>query len=607
MRASRQDGRHPRPQLVREQWTSLDGAWAFAYDDDGRGIEHGWASGAVEFGRRITVPFAPESAASGIGDTGFHPVVWYRRDLELQVPSGSRAILHFGAVDRHASVGVDGALVAHHVGGQAAFHADITNTLRGSGPHVLVVRAEDDPLDAEVPLGKQDWAPEPHFIWYRRSTGIHRSVWLEVVPEQHVVTLDWSTDVAAGTVTATVTLARTPAPGTRLELAISVAGSPVVDVAITATRRRTVFGAQLPPLRNAMARIGYLWSPENPVLFDADLTLTGDGEPDVVHSYFGVRSTTVGQGAFLLNGLPYPMRGVLEQGYWPTSHFTAPDHGAYRREVELIRALGFNTARIHQKSEDPRMLYWADRLGLMIWAETASAYEFSPRAVAELSREWAELLAQYRNHPSIVTWVPANESWGAQDLAVVPAQREYLQALASLTRAIDPSRPVILNDGWEHVDSDIIGLHDYSPDPSRLEGLIASTEAVERTVTGLGPLGRRSVVGGQQRMDAPVMVSEFGGVAYAAAGTWGYLQAGTPEAFREQVAATFAAVHASAAIAGFCYTQLTDTEQEANGLATADRVPKLPAEELRAIVMGPRRPKAWLLAMAVDDPIPADS
>ena len=593
--ASRQDGSYPRPQLVREQWMPLDGVWEFAYDDEDRGLAERWADRPeTAFPLTIVVPFVPESRASGIRDTGFHPTVWYRRSIPTPVlEPGKRHILHFGAVDHHATVWIDGQLVATHVGGQVAFSVDITDSLQAQrDQHSLVVRARDDVIDPEVPRGKQDWQREPHVIWYHRSTGIWRSVWLESVATQHVQTIEWTTDYTAASVSVVILLALAPAASTAVDIELSVPGEILARLTVAPQSVRTSITIELAALRNAQSREEYLWSPENPTLIDAAIVVREGGHiVDEVASYLGIRSTTVGAGSFRLNGVPYFVRSVLEQGWWDESHLTAPTPAHYRAEVEAILSLGFNAARIHQKTEDPRMLYWADRLGLLVWGESAAAYTYSSRAARLLISEWQEIVEQYRNHPSIVTWVPINESWGVQDAAVSPAQRDFIQAIASLTRALDPSRPVVSNDGWEHVDSDLLTLHDYSSDPALIRARYAGPEAVAAVLRGDGPQLRRPSLTDSQlgRFDAglaPLMITEFGGISFAADGTWGYSTVSTDADFAAAIGGLVAAVLASPVVAGFCYTQLTDTLQESNGLLRSDRSPKLPVETLRAIIVG---------------------
>jgi hypothetical protein len=246
-------------------------------------------------------------------------------------------------------------------------------------------------------------------------------------------------------------------------------------------------------------------------------------------------------------------------------------------EVELIRELGFNSVRLHQKVEDPRFLFQCDRQGLTVWAEAAAAYEFSPRAVELFSVEWARLVRAQRSHPSIIAWVPFNESWGIQQVSVDAAQAAYSLALTNLTRALDASRPVISNDGWEHTDSDLLTVHDYDHRPDDLAARFAAP---------LEPIGHAGRPLGTARPGAPIMLTEFGGIRFEPGGGsegWGYSSATSADDLRDRFEGLFAAVHSSP-LAGFCYTQLTDTAQEKNGLCDERRVPKVAAEVIRGFV-----------------------
>jgi hypothetical protein len=344
-----------------------------------------------------------------------------------------------------------------------------------------------------------------------------------------------------------------------------------------------------------------LWSPEMPRLLDAEVTVLDDVDPDRVRSYLGLRSVGWADGHFLLNERPYYVRGVLAQNYWPESHLAAPNDEALRDEVQLAKDLGFNTVRVHQKPEDPRFLAWADRLGLLVWAEAPSAYEFSSAAVTQLTAEWLALVRRDFSHPSVVAWVPFNESWGVQQVSTAPEQLAFVQGLGMLTRAMDTSRLLVTNDGWEHGDSDLITVHDYGVTRSEVESNYTDRATVDALVDGVGPLGRRIRVGGGNAGGRPVIVSEFGGVSYApghqGAG-WGYETVHTVGEFEQLLRDLFEAVQVSPVLAGWCYTQLTDTGQEMNGLVDAARTPKLPAATIRAIVLGAavdtsshRRPK----------------
>ncbi|MEV7128017.1 glycoside hydrolase family 2 TIM barrel-domain containing protein [Streptomyces sp. NPDC093260] len=606
MSASEQDGTYPRPILRRERWQSLDGVWDFAYDDTGAGEREAWyaedAAGA--FDRRITVPFPPEAPASGIGETTPHRVVWYRRNVPhdlLAAGDGHRALVHFGAVDHRAKVWLDGRLVAEHIGGHSPFTADVTDALRpGADQHVLVVRAEDDPADLAQPRGKQDWQDRPHAVWYERTTGIWQTVWTETVAAAHITDLAWTPDPARG-VLAEITVAEVPAAGLAVDIVLSHDGVVLAESTTTVRTPRSRIDLVVPALRNGIDREDLLWSPERPTLLDARVTVRDPGAGtvlDTVDSYVGLRSTGVGDGAFLLNDRPYYVRSVLNQGYRTDTLLANSGTDELRREVELIKAMGFNAVRIHQKAEDPRFLYWADRLGLLVWGEAPAAYEFGPYAVELFTREWLELVRRDRSHPSIVTWVPVNESWGASDIPHDPAQRHYSLALAHLTRALDPTRPVLSNEGWEHTDSDILGVHDYSSDPEELTRRYGDAAAFGTVLAGPGPQGRALAVTRRQTErytagDAPLMITEFGGLSLRAdEDDFSYTRTSSDTQYAALLGDLFAALRSSPVVSGFCYTQFMDTAQETNGLLFPDGSPKLPLETIRRIVTGEKEAAA---------------
>jgi beta-galactosidase/beta-glucuronidase len=603
-------GSYPRPQMVRALWHELDGDWGFAYDDGRVGITDGWDGATDPFTRSIQVPFPPESAASGIGDNSFHPVVWYRREFteaDLRLAGwgsqGENVLLHFGAVDYRADVWLNGAYLGSHEGGQTPFSFDITRHVnRASGTWTVVVRAEDDPSDLAQPRGKQDWELEPHGIWYKRTTGIWQPVWLEAVPETRVSYLAWSTDVPSGSVTLSLELTERPPQPVVVAVTLELEGVELASVTYNQHEPRSEFVIMLPHQANGQAYQRLLWSPQKPRLVTATITVTAPGQmSDIVGSYFGIRSVGWSKGHFMLNDRPYFVRAVLEQGFWPETHYAAPSAQALRDEVQLIKDLGFNTARIHEKREDPRFLFWADTLGLLIWGESASAFEFSPTAVERNSREWSALIRRDISHPSIVVWVPLNESWGVQHISHKPAQLAYARALLHLTKALDPGRLVVSNDGWEHVESDIWTVHDYGTTHDEVAANYANHAVVNDMITGISPLGRTTRLIDEPDRGKPVIVSEFGGVSYVAdyeGIAWGYAAASSPEEYAAHLRELFSAIQESPVLAGFCYTQLTDTLQEANGLTDANRNPKLPVDVIRSIVVGEgvdtashRRPK----------------
>ncbi|MEP6979236.1 MAG: glycoside hydrolase family 2 TIM barrel-domain containing protein [Nakamurella sp.] len=587
---------HPRPQLVRGGWTDLSGEWEFRHDDDEIGLGQGWQRGGTAFDQTIVVPYPPESSLSGIHATGHHPVVWYRR--RFTPPAGRRVLLHLGAVDYRASVWVNGHLVATHEGGHTPFSADITTALTSAhvdpdgepAVQTVVVRAEDRPGDATQPRGKQDWA-EPHVIWYHRTTGIWQTVWLEGVPDLHVTDLTWTPDIPGAAARMEIDLNRLPATAVTVRVVLRLGTDEVLaDQSWRVTTDRAALQVDIPALAQGQDRDRLLWSPESPTLIRAVVTVSEPDGPEIdrVRSYLGLRSAGIGGGHFLLNGQPYFLRMVLNQGYWPDSHLAAPGPDGLRKEAELIKAFGFNGVRVHQKIEDPRFLYWCDVLGLLVWAEMPSAYEFSATAVERLVHEWVAAVRRDRSHPCVVTWVPLNESWGVQDIAVSSRQQHYATALYHLTHALDGSRPVISNDGWEHTESDIWSIHDYAPTGDVLAQRYGTPDGVAAALHHLGTTRRNVLLGDPVHRGQPVMITEFGGLSYApeAPGdSWfGYATVADAEDLYTRVAGLIGALLDSPQIAGFCYTQLADTEQEANGLLTAARCPKIDPPRFRAMI-----------------------
>ncbi|ADV65753.1 glycoside hydrolase family 2 protein [Deinococcus maricopensis] len=587
---------HPRPQLTRAHWMDLCGTWAFAYDDDDVGLDEGWfqPDAARAFPRTIQVPFPPESPASGVHDRSFHPVVWYARTLDLTRPTdGERVLLQFGAVDYRASVWVNGQLVAQHQGGHTPFTADITAALNSDGVSTVVVRAEDDPQDLAQPRGKQDWQPEPHAIWYHRTTGIWQPVWLERVPHTHLQALRWTPDLDRTELRLHARLNRTPRPGVRLRVRLSLRGATLADVTLDALGRDVRVTLPLHFTSMYPERHDLLWSPTHPNLIDAHLTLLdGDAPLDEVGSYAGMRSAEVRAGQFLLNGAPLFLRMVLAQNYWPDTHLAAPSPDALRQEAQLVKDLGFNGVRIHQKVEDPRFLYWCDQLGLLVWGEMANAYAFTEDAQTRLTAEWTEAVTRDYNHPSLIAWVPLNESWGLPNLERDPAQRAYVRALYHLTRALDPTRPVIANDGWQFITGDVLGIHDYALSGHALRERYGTHEALQRSLSSVQPYFRRLLLDGHIRDGEAVMLTEFGGISLQPAEGeqwWGYGTVQDSAALLGKYEELLSAILASDVLMGFCYTQLTDTEQESNGLVTAARIPKVEPSALRAINTRPAR------------------
>jgi beta-galactosidase/beta-glucuronidase len=577
---------YPRPQLRRNTWYSLNGDWECALDPPGR-----WRLPAeVEWRGRIRVPFSPETRASGINDTGFYRACWYRRRFEVApLATGERLFLRFGAVDQSAMVWVNGVWVGGHEGGYTPFSFDVT-LMTAAGALEVVVRAEDDPHDLSKPRGKQDWQREPHSIWYPRTTGIWQTVWLEVVPATALSRVAFTPHLARWEIGVGAWVDGAPREPLRLSVTLTsrdtlLASDTYTVVSGEVHRRIALSDPGIDDSRNEL-----LWSPDAPNLIEVQLDLWGERGELLDHavSYTALRSAAVQGDRFVLNNRPYVLRMVLDQGYWPDAGLTAPDDAALRKDVMLAKQMGFNGVRKHQKIEDPRYLYWADRIGLAVWEEMPSAYRFSTGSVERLTREWTDVIARDYSHPCVISWVPINESWGVPNLTDNPTERHYVQALYHLTRTMDSTRPVIGNDGWESVATDIIGIHDYDDRPERIAKRYLADEVLPRLFKRERPGGRLLVLEGQKYTDQPLMLTEFGGIAFSRdrQRTWGYARANTSEEFARRYRELLDVVRELQVFSGFCYTQFSDTSQEANGLLYADRTPKIPLDQIAAATSG---------------------
>ena len=338
------DFEYPRPQLVREQWMSLNGPWKFVYDDEQR---YSMPDGPAEWSHEIQVPFPPESPNSGIGDRGFHTACWYQRDFQL-APTDGHTLLHFGAIDYQARVWVNRQLVAEHEGGHTPFTADISSALRADGVQTVTVYVEDDPHDLAKPRGKQDWLLEPHSIWYPRTTGIWQSVWLEQVASTYIHSLRWTPIFETYEIGCEIFATGEVHEDLFVEVKIWHGDALLADdhyklLGHEANRKIALSDPGIDDSRNEL-----LWSPERPTLLDAEVTLRHRGQLlDTVHSYTALRSVSINRDRFMLNGRPYALRLVLDQGYWPDTLMTAPSDQALRRDVELAKAMGFNGVRKH--------------------------------------------------------------------------------------------------------------------------------------------------------------------------------------------------------------------------------------------------------------------
>lgn len=568
---------HPRPNFQRSSWQSLNGLWDFSFD-------------APLFDKKILVPFVFESSLSGIGETDFHDIVWYKRTFSVpEVYKNQRTLLHFGAVDYGCTVMVNGKTVSFHEGGQVSFTVDITGEIMFDKENEVILRVFDHHADLEQPRGKQYWEEEPKSIFYTQSTGIWQSVWLEFVPASYVESVRITPLFDEKSVQFEYELQGDP--NLSFESEIFFEGDPITTVCVKPNGLKGSFKVLLQNTTNKYWNFyeDMVWSPENPRLFDVVFTLRSkEAVVDTVASYFGMRKTSIENGMFLLNNKPYYQKLVLDQGYWEESLLTAPTDEAFVEDIELTKAMGFNGVRKHQKVEDPRYLYHADRLGLLVWAEIGSAYHYSVSYASRMYREWEARVLRDYNHPCIVTWVPLNESWGVQEIATSKRQQAHSCALVHMTKSLDETRPVICNDGWEHTNGDMLTVHDYEGEVGTFASHYKDLEALWE----YRPAGKAHYVGGFSYSGEPVMVSEFGGIQCLAdqssesGKNWGYTSVNSSREFSDNLHLLFQALLKSKLVQGYCYTQLTDIGTETNGLLTIGRKPKLPLSVIRGINNG---------------------
>ena len=627
---------YPRPNFQRPNltWQSLNGPWSFLFDDKDVGIAENWHLHGLPDSvkvddanthkkRYIEVPYAWQCPASGIEERGVHEVFWYERTVEdlrndEQKKRGDRQLLRFGAVDYEAKVWVGGQFVGGHRGGHVPFEIDITDAFAAGSKQTVTMRVYDSAYDLTQPRGKQYWKAEPESIWYTPSGGIWQNVWMEIVPSVRIGdsstgTVLRSNDIENGKLKAGIRVLGRPAGSQySVELEVLLGGETVTpttkdvsfpketdlvsfeaNMRVSDKQKETLLSGDADNWLNNVA----LWTPEHPNLYDLRIKLfNAQGtQVDEVHTTTGMRSLSWDNSQFRLNNNPYFQALFLDQGYWPRTFMTPPSPEALKADIELSKKMGFNGCRKHQKVEDPVFLYYADRLGFLVWGEMANAYEFSSQYIERFDAEWKEAVLRDINHPSIVAWTPINESWGYTDLPGNVEHRNHIKSLYYQTKALDPTRPINDNCGWEHVLTDLSTFHDYTDGDAltetckTLEGIVAEKGDHDIFLPKI-PADQ----GSSHQPSAPILCTEFGGVNIARDASsgekdWGYTTASDPKDLLKRIEKMMTGIVEGGLICGFVYTQLTDIEQEVNGLYTPDRKEKLDAVEVKKIVEGVRK------------------
>ena len=586
---------YPRPQFERDSWQNLNGEWSYELDPVKTGHQRSLHQ-SEGFDGKIIVPFAPESELSGVGHKEFIPSIWYQREISIpQDWAGKDILLNFGAVYYVSEVYVDGQFVDRHFGGSDSFTVDITKFVKPGSTHSLVVNASSDLRGRMQSAGKQSLRHGPFECMYTRTTGIWQTVWMEAVAPTGIQRVKYVTDIDRGTVSMEMTMRRNSS-GNLLTVNVKD-GAKVV-----ATQTAPVASGSIVSLPLKKAK---LWSPENPFLYDVEFILK-DAQGNVideVSSYFGMRKIHTEGNKIYLNNQPYYQRLVLDQGFYPDGIWTAPSDEALKRDIELSLAAGFNGARLHQKVFEERFYYWADKLGYLTWGEAPSwgLDANNVEAARNFLMEWRNLVVRDINHPSLVTWTPFNEEFW-------PDQTQYprfVSDIYTLTKQLDPSRPINTVSGGIHIKTDIWTEHHYEQDPETLKEIVYNGGKMfvrepavqERERGNLGfniPILSDPYTFPVYEGDIPYILDEFGGIKCLEANpakdnSWGYgNSAVTKEDFYKRLEAQVRVlIDMSDKMWGFCYTQLTDVEQEQNGVYYYDRGTKYDMERVRAIFQMP--------------------
>lgn len=577
---------YPRPQQIRDNWINLNGQWDFAYDDANIGETSGDYTHGLPSGLTINVPFTYETKLSGIADPTPHGIVWYQKKIELTKKGKHRILLHFEGSDYTTKVFVNGAFIGQHKGGYERFSFDITDA-SVTGTNTIIVRVEDS-FSLAQPRGKQRWEKENFACWYVQTTGIWKTVWIEEVPNVYINNIRITPDLVAAEAITQVNLTGVGS-GEKgkytIKASVSFEGTPISQMIADVKYGTSTLNVNVNDLEEHPWGFHH-WSPANPALYDLTLELLEDGRAiDTVKSYFGMREIRIDGANILLNDNPLYEKLILDQGYWPESGITPPSEEALIEDIDKIQAMGFNGLRKHMKIEDERFLYWCDVKGMLVWSEMPATYVFNEDAVQNFTDEWVQIVRQNYNHPSIITWTPFNESWGVPRIKTQKQQQDFTKGIYYLTKSLDPMRPVITNDGWEHTCSDIITLHDYE----ELGEVFSRRYEDKDKITGneiYHNKSRCAMADGCEYNGQPIIISEYGGIAFTSkhGEQWGYGNAVPDEAaFLERYRKITDAIFAVPYICGFCYTQVSDVEQEVNGLMTAEREFKVNPEELKKI------------------------
>ena len=560
---------YPRPQFVRNKWVNLNGDWNFTFDDENLGEEKEYY---ISFPTRnkINVPFTYETELSEIKDESVHYVVWYNKKIHIS-KENEKAILHFEGSDYKTKIWINGKYIGTNEGGYHRFSFEIDKYIK-EGENDITIRVEDS-LAKEQPRGKQRYKKESWKCWYIQTTGIWKTVWIEYVPKYYMknvkltpnldnknIQLEYETNISEKELEEN---------NFYIETEISFENELLITNKIQLTelyQENEILICE----NNAEVK---KWSPKEPNLYDICYKLyCNDKLIDIAYSYFGFRKISIQKNRIYLNDDELYLKFILDQGYWKESHLTPPSEDALIKDIEIALKYGYNGVRKHQKIEDERFLYWCDVKGMLVWSEMANCYNYNDKSIQQFTNEWIKVVKQNYNHPSIITWIPINESWGLPNISDNIKQQNYANSLYYLTKSIDNTRPVISNDGWEHTISDIITIHDYKQDPELF--FLTYTDDEKKVLNNMEKHnGKHKLFAEGYRYNGqPVIMSEYGGIALDSEKGWGYgKQVANEDEFIQRFELLTKNIKKIPYISGYCYTQLTDVQQEINGLVDEHR------------------------------------
>lgn len=568
---------YPRPQARRDSFINLNGTWDFYMDFQGEGEKKGFQNG-FQKERDILVPFCYEAPASGIGIEKRCDDVWYQKEISYQKKENKRLLLHLEGADYETSVYLNGTLVGKDTGAYHRESFDLTPFLKGD-KNLLVIHCHDDYSKAK-PRGKQRWEDKNFGCWYVDTTGIYKTIWLEEVGSSYLEDFKITPDSKEGVLSLSLKIHNDE--GIKKTISVSYDGE---EIAHTESYLDDICLSVPKPL--------HLWKVLSPEIYDLKISLVkGDETIDVVNSYFAFRSLEAKNGKVYLNDEPLYQRLILDQGYFKEGKLTARNGEELLNDIQLMMDIGFNGARKHQKIEDERFYYYADMLGYICWAEMPSMYELTEQSKKTFEREYLLAINQLKNHPAIITWVPFNESWGIEDVGTNPQTQEFVNHIVELTKKTDSTRFCISNDGWEHTKSDLITIHDYEQNGDALKKKYPTAQ--EASVVHYEWRGKHAFADNYSYQGEPMLLTEFGGTAFkanygGANESWGYGEGvKDTEDFLNRLSLLVKSTIEIPFFEGFCYTQLSDVEQEVNGLVKEDRTYKLPKDALRKIFETPR-------------------